>query len=214
MSPSSPSRRTRRPRRRTRLSTEQVRARLYEGALARFRDQGYDATSVSELTREAGVAKGTFFNHFPTKEHILAAWFGGVWEEEADRQLRLGTGGGDAVVEQFEGVMRRLEEDPILSGALAARIGDLPAWKEDPASGTSFPPLLDAVRAWLIDRIRETLPFVVPIRPVQDPDLAALLAGALVETLREAFLSGESQGARDRLVARADFLLASAGLRS
>jgi AcrR family transcriptional regulator len=210
----SPKRRTRRPRRRTRLSTDQVRSTLYEGALARFRDQGYDATSVSELTRAAGVAKGTFFNHFPTKEHILASWFLGVWEEEAQARRDAGTGGAEAVVVQFGAVLGRLEEDAILARALAARIGDLPGAAGDDLEA---PSPLETVRNWVLSRVRECLPMVVPIRSVADEDLAALLAGALSETLRERFLrrsASPETGGGPVLTERARFLLASAGILS
>jgi AcrR family transcriptional regulator len=218
-------RRSKRSRRRTRLSTDQVRSRLYEGALTRFRDQGYDATSVSELTRAAGVAKGTFFNHFPTKEHILASWFLGVWDGEAARLAAAGTRGARAVVEQFGSIMSHFEEDPILAAALAARLADLPGAAGVEEGG---PGPLDTVRAWTLARIRECLPVIVPIHEVADEDLAALLGGALAESLREAFLRGNgslrpaasnaaksgrapraSSGAIER---RAAFLLASAGI--
>ena len=36
-----------------------------------FRRQGFDDTRVEEITQAAGVAKGTFFNYFPTKEDVL-----------------------------------------------------------------------------------------------------------------------------------------------
>lgn len=47
------------------------RERLYEAALALFRAQGYEATTVDQVTRRAGLAKGTFFNYFPTKHAVL-----------------------------------------------------------------------------------------------------------------------------------------------
>jgi len=47
------------------------RERLYEAALSLFRSQGYDATTVDQITRRAGLAKGTFFNYFPTKDAVL-----------------------------------------------------------------------------------------------------------------------------------------------
>ena len=53
----------------------ELRERLYQTALQLFREQGYAATSVREITQRAGVAKGTFFNHFPTKEHLLLEWY-------------------------------------------------------------------------------------------------------------------------------------------
>ncbi|KCZ45494.1 TetR/AcrR family transcriptional regulator [Hyphomonas pacifica] len=48
---------------------------LYQSALRLFDSKGYDAVTVSEITRAAGVAKGTFFNHFPAKADILAEWY-------------------------------------------------------------------------------------------------------------------------------------------
>ncbi|MEN9933706.1 MAG: hypothetical protein RLZZ387_285 [Chloroflexota bacterium] len=46
--------------------------RLFEVAVELFRARGYHETTVEEITRAAGVAKGTFFTHFPTKEAVLA----------------------------------------------------------------------------------------------------------------------------------------------
>lgn len=48
-----------------------TRDRLIEAALRLFAARGYDATLVEEITRSAGVAKGTFFNYFKTKEDLL-----------------------------------------------------------------------------------------------------------------------------------------------
>jgi len=48
---------------------------LYAAAVAQFEEKGYGAVTVAEITRAAGVAKGTFFNHFPSKADILAEWY-------------------------------------------------------------------------------------------------------------------------------------------
>lgn len=53
------------------LAKSERRERLYEAALALFRSQGYEATTVDQITRRAGLAKGTFFNYFPTKDAVL-----------------------------------------------------------------------------------------------------------------------------------------------
>lgn len=52
-----------------------VRERLYTEALILFRRDGYDAVPVAAICEAAGVAKGTFFNHFPTKDHVLLEWY-------------------------------------------------------------------------------------------------------------------------------------------
>lgn len=49
----------------------QTRQRLLGAALAEFQRCGMAAAEVSAITGAAGVAHGTFFFHFPTKEHVL-----------------------------------------------------------------------------------------------------------------------------------------------
>ena len=44
---------------------------LYDAAVTLFREQGYEHTTVDQIARRAGVAKGTFFNYFPTKDAVL-----------------------------------------------------------------------------------------------------------------------------------------------
>ena len=51
----------------------QRRRELLDGGLEVFRDKGVTATTVDQITRAAGVAKGTFYLHFESKEHLLAA---------------------------------------------------------------------------------------------------------------------------------------------
>ncbi|WP_426516979.1 TetR/AcrR family transcriptional regulator [Diaminobutyricibacter sp. McL0618] len=50
---------------------EQTRERLLASALELFRSEGYDATSVAEIARAAGVTEMTFFRYFPSKQSLL-----------------------------------------------------------------------------------------------------------------------------------------------
>lgn len=59
--------------RRARRARELRRA-LYETAIRLFREKGYEATTVQQITEAVDTSKGTFFNYFPSKEHILAAY--------------------------------------------------------------------------------------------------------------------------------------------
>jgi AcrR family transcriptional regulator len=59
--------------RRERRSAE-LRERLFRAALQLFARKGYTETTVEDITNAADVGKGTFFNYFPSKEHILVAF--------------------------------------------------------------------------------------------------------------------------------------------
>jgi TetR/AcrR family transcriptional regulator len=45
--------------------------RIYQTAIRLFGEYGYDGLSVDRLCREAGISKGSFFQYFPSKSHLL-----------------------------------------------------------------------------------------------------------------------------------------------
>ncbi len=51
----------------------QTRARLVRAAAALFSRQGVDNTRINEITDEADVGFGSFYNHFKSKEEIVDA---------------------------------------------------------------------------------------------------------------------------------------------
>ena len=61
-----PSELTRRERRKL-----EVRTRILEAAKALFTQQGFGETKVTEICERADVAHKTFFNHFPSKQHLI-----------------------------------------------------------------------------------------------------------------------------------------------
>jgi TetR/AcrR family transcriptional regulator, cholesterol catabolism regulator len=67
------------PSRRERRRVE-VRDRIVDAAVSLFETQGYEGTTVAEIVRRADIAYGTFFNHFPSKLHLL--------REVADHSMR------------------------------------------------------------------------------------------------------------------------------
>ena len=52
----------------------ETRDKIYNAALALFAERGFMDTTVEDITEAADVGKGTFFNYFPTKEHVLATY--------------------------------------------------------------------------------------------------------------------------------------------
>ena len=51
-----------------------TREGLSRAALRLFAEKGFGETTVEDITDAADVGKGTFFNYFPSKEHILVAF--------------------------------------------------------------------------------------------------------------------------------------------
>src|SRR5947207_4896815 len=58
--------------RRQRRSAD-IRERLFRAALDLFAQKGFAETTVEDITEAADLGKGTFFNYFPSKDHILLA---------------------------------------------------------------------------------------------------------------------------------------------
>lgn len=61
-------------------SPDETRARILEAALDLFSRSGYNAAGVAEICQRAGVSKGAFYHHFPSKHavfmNLLEAWLG------------------------------------------------------------------------------------------------------------------------------------------
>jgi len=51
--------------------SEETRHRILEAATHLFSKTGYDATGVAEICQTAGVSKGAFYHHFPTKQAVF-----------------------------------------------------------------------------------------------------------------------------------------------
>lgn len=94
----------------------QTRERLLGAATAEFKRAGMAEADVAAIVAAAGVAHGTFFFHFPTKEHVLlelekreedrmAKQFAGHLNKEHDLQAAL-----DEAVRLVLGLERRLGE--------------------------------------------------------------------------------------------------------
>ena len=68
--------------------TMSKRDQLVEIASRLFYEQGYHATGIKQIIEEAGIAKGTFYSHFDSKEALGLAWlrerhkFWNAWRDE------------------------------------------------------------------------------------------------------------------------------------
>jgi AcrR family transcriptional regulator len=72
-----------RPRGRPPLPREVQRRRLIEGAWRAFERNRYERTTVADIVGEAGMSSRTFYEHFASKEDLVA----GIVEELGERLL-------------------------------------------------------------------------------------------------------------------------------
>lgn len=95
----------------------QTRERLMGAAIAEFTRSGMADADVGAIVGAAGVAHGTFFFHFPTKEHVLLE-LERREEERLSRQL-------GSFVQRRKDLPAVLEEAVSLVAGLERRLGSL-----------------------------------------------------------------------------------------
>ena len=93
----------------------QTRERLFGAAIAEFKRAGMTEADVGAIVAAAGVAHGTFFFHFPTKEHVLL-------ELETREEKRIASQFGRFVTKDHD-LPSALKEATRLVMALERRLG-------------------------------------------------------------------------------------------
>jgi AcrR family transcriptional regulator len=71
-----------------------TRERIIATAIAMFSRRGIDGPTVDEIAEAADVGKGTIYNYFETKEHIVVAFMIDLERKIQVRALRLATSEG------------------------------------------------------------------------------------------------------------------------
>src|SRR3954454_2239939 len=92
-----------------------TRERILGAAVAEFKDSGMARADVGAIVAAAGVAHGTFFFHFPTKEHVLL-------ELETREEARIANQ-FDRFVSKKHDLVAALKEATRLIMALERRLG-------------------------------------------------------------------------------------------
>ena len=116
------------------VSKEQAvhnRERILAAAERLFREKGVDAVGLAELMKEAGFTQGGFYNHFASKEELVAkvvdrAMDGGrqQFETEVAKSSRLGV---DPLTRHIQWYLSKAQRDDIETGcAIAGFAGDIP----------------------------------------------------------------------------------------
>ncbi|GAA0274839.1 helix-turn-helix domain-containing protein [Cryptosporangium japonicum] len=95
-----------------------ARERLVLAAVDLFTEQGYDATTVTQIAERAGVTKSTFFRHFPDKRELLVAG-----QDALSRLLAEGIAEAPAGASPLEAVAAGLERASSVMGPVNRELG-------------------------------------------------------------------------------------------
>ena len=158
--------------------------RLVVAAVDLFTEQGYDATTVAQITERAGVTKSTFFRHFSDKRELLVAG-----QESLSRLLADGITEAPASASPLEAVAAGLERASSTMGSLNRELG--PRLKAAVAASTELQER-DALKSVSLAAAMTT---ALVARGVPDP--TAHLAGELGVLAFKRGYAEWSEGNRD-----------------
>jgi AcrR family transcriptional regulator len=97
---------------------DETRHRIFHAAIDLFRKQGFEQTTVDDITEQADVAKGTFFNYFRRKDAVLAYLSENrlqAIEEDAEAFLAEARPAREKLMELYSTAASAYEEDRELS---------------------------------------------------------------------------------------------------
>ena len=92
--------------------------RLFRCALQLFAERGYPNVTVQDITEAADVGKGTFFNYFESKEHVLEV-MGEIQLGKVKEALTAANAGKQTICSVLHHLFLRSAEDPGRSPELA-----------------------------------------------------------------------------------------------
>ncbi len=101
------------------------RERVLRAALDLGASGGYDAVQMRDVATSAGVALGTIYRYFSSKDHLLAAAMV-EWTHDLERRVGQRPPKGETIVERVDDVLRRatraMEREPKLSEAVVTAL--------------------------------------------------------------------------------------------
>jgi AcrR family transcriptional regulator len=154
-----------------------ARRRLLDTATRLFYEGGIHAVGIDRIIAEAGVAKATFYNHFPSKDDLVVAYL-----EEIDR---LGRAAVAALPQQpprkmISAIMGRISEAVVAGGWRGCPFLNAAAEYPDPASAVRQ--AIDARRVWYHDSLRKLLAEDGDPTPSVTASLLVALSDGLLES--------------------------------
>jgi AcrR family transcriptional regulator len=152
-----------------------ARRRLLDTATRLFYTEGIRAVGIDRIIAEAGVAKATFYNHFPSKDALVLAYI-----EEQDRLGREAVSAlpGQPPRAMIAAIMGRISEAVVAGGWRGCPF--LNAAAEYPNPANPVRKAIDARRAWYHGVLRDHL--------AADGDPAPEITAALLVAVSDGLL--------------------------
>lgn len=153
-----------------------ARRRLLDTATRLFYNGGIHAVGIDRIIAEAGVAKATFYKHFPSKDELVVAYI-----EEQDR---LGRAAVAALPkrpprEMVAAILGRISDATTAGGWRGCPFLNAAAEYPDPASNVRK--AIDARRAWYHGSLRDLLAKDGDPTPSVTASLLVALSDGLLE---------------------------------
>jgi AcrR family transcriptional regulator len=83
------------------------RQRIVRAALRRLANSDYERVKVADVARDSGVALGTVYRYFTSKEHLFAAAFM-EWQQSLMLKLEVSASAGDSEAERLSLLFRQV----------------------------------------------------------------------------------------------------------
>lgn len=93
---------------------KELKEKIFFESIRLFSEKGIDEVSVSEITKACGIAKGTFYNYFSTKESVLLFVGQSQMERITNIQESLDMNVKQKIITLFTDLTTRYEEYPKL----------------------------------------------------------------------------------------------------
>ncbi len=195
---------SRKPSARVQRRKDRTRERIVTEAMRLFTEQGFEATTVAQISEAADIGKGTFFTYFPAKQDVFSYLSEQVLQvviehddpgQTAARRLRNGCEAAADWLEQHEPLARQM---------ILARLRTFPASPPSPPR-----PRAHARRAAVIQAGVTSGEF----RPIPVEDAVRAVASAYFMPTALWALGPQGAPLRDRMLAQVDIVLTGLAAR-
>jgi AcrR family transcriptional regulator len=193
--------------------TEVYRRAILDAAEAVFGAHGFAQARMADIAEAAGMAAGTLYNYFPSKEAIFVALFEQVGEQLSAllAPIAAGAAAPREKLVQLTGATFAYVESHAAMLTLLLQMGGAACAADRAGSGPDFRRHYLRTLAVFQSTLTEGMRCGVVQRGLDPRELSAMLAGAMGGMVRAWLMGGRRGRLRDRATFLVDLFLTGAG---